>query len=441
MLVAVLIKLFRGDVEVPRVIVVGGGWAGCASALSAAKAGAEVVLLERSDMLLGTGLVGGIFRNNGRFTAAEEAIAMGGGELFELMDSLARHRNIGFPGHEHASLYSVVKIEPEVRELLKNRGVKMLFRARVIDVNVHEGKITSVVLDDKTETKGDCFVDSTGSAGVPANCVRYGNGCAMCILRCHAFRPRISITEKAGVKEFVGKRADGSLGAMSGSCELIKDSLSAGIQNELSKRGVVVIPLPKELVQRDKLNKKACVQYAIKEFAENLVLLDTGPVKLMAPFFSLEDLRRVHGFGWARYEDPIAGGIGNSIRFMAMAPRDNIMKVKGVDNMFCAGEKAGPQVGHTEALCTGLLAGHNAVRNLLQMECLEMPQGTSIGDYIAFVKERTKTEEGIKHRYTFSGGLYFKRMKERSIYSTNIGEIRERIGRMGLIGIFSKKLM
>ena len=54
--------------------------------LSARKQGAEVVFLERADMLLGTGLVGGIMRNNGRFTAAEEMIAMGGGELFQLTD-------------------------------------------------------------------------------------------------------------------------------------------------------------------------------------------------------------------------------------------------------------------------------------------------------------------------------------------------------------------
>ena len=43
-----------------KVIVVGGGWAGCSAALSAKKQGADVVLLERTDMLLGTGLVGGI---------------------------------------------------------------------------------------------------------------------------------------------------------------------------------------------------------------------------------------------------------------------------------------------------------------------------------------------------------------------------------------------
>ena len=53
------------------VIVIGGGWGGVAAALEAASLKAETLLLERTDMLLGTGLVGGIMRNNGRFTAAE----------------------------------------------------------------------------------------------------------------------------------------------------------------------------------------------------------------------------------------------------------------------------------------------------------------------------------------------------------------------------------
>ena len=77
-----------------KVIIVGGGWAGCAASISASKQGAEVTLLERTDMLLGTGLVGGIMRNNGRFTATEESIAMAGGEIFELIDRNCLHRNI-----------------------------------------------------------------------------------------------------------------------------------------------------------------------------------------------------------------------------------------------------------------------------------------------------------------------------------------------------------
>ena len=70
-----------------KVIIVGGGWAGCAAAVSAKKNGADVTLCERTDMLLGTGLVGGIMRNNGRFTATEEAIALGGGEIFQIVDT------------------------------------------------------------------------------------------------------------------------------------------------------------------------------------------------------------------------------------------------------------------------------------------------------------------------------------------------------------------
>ena len=60
-----------------KIIVIGGGWAGCSAALRARKAGADVTLFEKTDMLLGLGNVGGIMRNNGRYTAAEENIALG----------------------------------------------------------------------------------------------------------------------------------------------------------------------------------------------------------------------------------------------------------------------------------------------------------------------------------------------------------------------------
>jgi hypothetical protein len=426
---------------VPTVVIAGGGWSGCGAALSAAKAGADVVLLERTDMLLGTGLVGGIFRNNGRFTAAEEAIAMGGGELFELMDKMTRHKKPRFPGHEHASLYDVLNIEPQTRRVLEALGVKIVLETRAADVMMKGSQIVSIITDNKTKIDGDSFVDCTGTAGVPANCIRYGYGCAMCILRCHSFKQRISITEKAGVKEWTGKKADGTYGAISGACKLVKGSLSSQIQNKLNTEGVAIVPLPEELVKPDKLKTKACIQYALEEFAENLVLLDTGPAKLMTPFFPLEDLRRVPGFENARYEDPLSGGIGNSIRFMAMAPKDNALRVQGVDNLYCAGEKAGPHVGHTEATVTGLLAGHNAVRAAIGLELRRIPPETVVGDFISFVNTRTQTEEGMSQRYTFSGGVYFERMKKLGFYSTDTAQISERVEKAGVAGIFSEKLI
>ena len=101
-----------------KIIIVGGGWAGCAAAVSAKKQGAEVILIERTDMLLGTGLVGGIMRNNGRFTATEEMLAMSGGEMFQLTDQNSLHRDIDFPGHRHASLYNVATMEPVMAAII-----------------------------------------------------------------------------------------------------------------------------------------------------------------------------------------------------------------------------------------------------------------------------------------------------------------------------------
>jgi len=43
-------------------------------------------------MLLGTGLAGGIMRNNGRWTVTEEIIEMGGGQIFHIIDKLCLHK-------------------------------------------------------------------------------------------------------------------------------------------------------------------------------------------------------------------------------------------------------------------------------------------------------------------------------------------------------------
>lgn len=335
-----------------KVIVIGAGWAGCAAAIQAKKSGAKVTLIERTDLLLGLGNVGGIIRNNGRYTAAEEMIRLGAGDLFDVIDSCAKHKNIEFPGHKHATLYDVCKIEPEVRKYLINMGIEILFTSRVSEVELDESKIIGVYLQDGSLIEGDVFIEATGSTGPMGNCLRYGNGCSMCILRCPSFGPRISISKRAGVEDILGMRGDDSYGAMSGSCKINKDSLSDRIREELNKKGVVVIKIPKEDVNLDKLNMKVCQQYALKEFAENVILLDTGHAKLMSSYYPIEKLRKIEGLENAKYEDPYSGGIANSVRYLSMAPRDNAMKVKGINNLFVGGEKAGLFVGHTDGRVT-----------------------------------------------------------------------------------------
>ncbi|AKL95337.1 glucose-inhibited division protein A [Clostridium aceticum] len=425
----------------PKVVIIGGGWAGCAAAITAKKAGANVVIYERTDMLLGLGNVGGIMRNNGRYTAAEENILLGGNELFELCDECSRHKNIEFPGHQHANLYDVTIIEPKVRRLLQDKGIELYFQYRAIDIIKEGNKIKAIQLQDQSTVYGDVFIETTGSTGPMGNCLKYGNGCAMCILRCPSFGPRVSLSHKAGVEDILGQRANGSFGAFSGSCKLNKDSLSEEIVDALNSKGVYILAVPKEDINMDKLNMKVCQQYALKEYAENLILLDTGHAKLMAPFYPLEKLRRLKGFENARFEDPYAGGVGNSIRYLSIAPRNNGMKVKGIDNLLCAGEKGGLFVGHTEAMVTGSLAGHNSIRVLLGMPLLELPRNLACGDLIAYANEEILKEEGLKRRYTFAGADYFKRMKELNLYTIDRTSLKNKIERMNLLNIYNEKLV
>lgn len=424
-----------------KVIIVGGGWAGTGAAVAARNAGADVVVLERTDMLLGTGLVGGIMRNNGRFTATEEAIAMGGGEVFQTIDDNCRHKNIEFPGHKHASLYDIATIEPAIKKLLADKGIEVHTQARVTDVEAVDGKIISVTTADGTKYEGDVFVEATGSAGPMNNCTKYGNGCCCCVLRCPTFGGRVSLAGKLGIKEMMGQKADGSIGAMSGSCKLHKDSLAPSIVAELDETGVSVVPIPERLRKGEAaLATKACQQYALKEFNDNVILLDTGHAKLMSPFYPLDKLRQIPGFENARFEDPYAGGIGNSMRYMALSPRDNTLKVIGAENLFCGGEKAGLLVGHTEAIITGTLAGANAVRYANGKELIELPTSLAAGDAIAHVNDMMKTEDGIKKKYTFSGAQYFKRMQELGLYTTDVAAIKDRVAKAGMTDIYKVKV-
>lgn len=420
-----------------KVVVIGGGFAGCQAAIQARKMDAEVHIIERTDMLLGVGNVGGIMKNNGRFTASEELSYLGANEIIDIMDNLALHENIDFTGHKHASLTDIGKAEPEIRRFILSLGINIHFKSRGINVVVEDNSIVKIKLSDGTFVDGDVFIETTGSTGPMTNCNKYGNGCSMCVLRCPTFGGRESLSLKAGIKDIMGERANGTPGAMSGSCELPRESLSPELLEELATKGVATLPIPSEDINLDKLSQKVCQQYALKEFAENVILLDTGHIKLMTSYYPLEKLRKISGLENARYIDPLSGGTSNSIRYLASSPRDNTMKIKGLNNMFCAGEKSGFFVGHTEAMATGALAGFNTVKYLLGKPLLELPRELAIGDIIAFANETLDIENGKSLRHTFSGGEYFERMKELNLYTTDKEKIKDRVNSLSLLNIFN----
>ncbi|MFI3209568.1 MAG: FAD-dependent oxidoreductase [Peptostreptococcaceae bacterium] len=424
-----------------KIIVIGGGWAGCAAAIQAKKSGADVLILERTDMLLGLGNVGGIMRNNGRYSASEEMISLGANELFDIIDTNYTHKDIEFPGHKHATIYDVMKVERVVRDKVLEMGIEVKFISRVIDVNLDDNKIISVVLANNEEICGDAFIDTTGTSGPMGICEAYGNGCSMCVLRCPAFGGRVSITAKCGLTDMIGKRNTGEYGAFSGSMKLLKESLGQEIQDELNEKGSCVVPIPENMRNEEKLDIKVCQQYALKEFSENVVLIDTGHAKLMSPFYPIDKLRKIPGFEGAMIVDPYAGGKGNSIRYAAVAKRDSYMRARGICNLFVGGEKSGFYVGHTEAICTGTMAGYNASRYCADVYLFKLPTNILIGDFLSYSLEEFNKEDGNMKKFTFAGSIYFERMKELDFYTIDKEKIQNRIEECGLTDIFKKKVL
>lgn len=427
-----------------ELIVVGAGWAGCAAALAAAKKGLAVTLVERTDRLLASGLVGGIMRNNGRYTAAEELKLMGAGELIAIADAAARHRDLEFPGHRHATLYDVERVELPVERLLLKQGVKLLRQRRAVDVALKGQRIEAVEISGEDGGRellpGRCFIDATGTAGPQARCNRFGNGCAMCIYRCPTFGPRVSLAVKAGAVEHKIFRRGGTPGYFSGSCELEPTSLDRRLLSRLRKEGLIVMPLPQSTASNQKelmLQVKACRQYSSESYSQNLIMLDTGAIKLMAPFLPLELLRRLPGFERAVFRDPLGGSRGNSVRFSGAVGRDRRLIVPPLENLFAAGERAGLSLGHTEAIVTGTLAGYNAWRLVRGLEPVELPRLCVCGELIAFTGYEEKGGDSTAVIYNLAGGPLWERLQQLNLYSTDPAAISARLEKLGLLQIFA----
>ncbi|MFC1967925.1 FAD-dependent oxidoreductase [Chloroflexota bacterium] len=423
----------------PKVIVVGGGFAGCGAALAAAKGGAEVALIERTEMLIGVAVRSGETRGNGQFVAQHELRFLGGGELFDALESVKLHEGVKFPdAASHVFIFHTGLAEPLIKRIVNEAGVEVLLERRAMDVKKEGGRILSVKLEGGSWEEGDAFVDCTGSRGGISVCTKYGKGCVLCVVKCVAFGDRVGMVEKAGAKVFDRRRPDGTPGNLAAGLTLLKDTLSPELKERLEREGLIKIPLPSELVDYSKVGSMMAGRS--KEFVENLILSDIGPVAKISGILDMsqEQLRSMPGFENVQVEYPQAGKYYH-VGLVSIAFRDNSMKVEGIENLFCAGEKA----GHSSvdaAIATGYLAGHNAARVAFNQEPLVLPTSLALGDFIAYVTERFETEEGRNKPYIMSRGECWERIQKTGLYTDDLNELRSRVEKTGLLGVLSQKL-
>ncbi|MDP2727574.1 MAG: FAD-dependent oxidoreductase, partial [Dehalococcoidia bacterium] len=159
-----------------KVVVVGGGFAGCAAAVSAAKSGAQTTLVERTDMLLAGGIRAGRMNFEGKLVLAEEAKALGAEDIFAALESIVLHRS-NIIEEAHGYVYNTSLAEPTVRRTVEGAGVALRLEDRAVDVLREGDRVLAVKLESGDVLEGDSFVDCTGSTGGVSVCTAYGGGC------------------------------------------------------------------------------------------------------------------------------------------------------------------------------------------------------------------------------------------------------------------------
>jgi len=448
----------------PKVVVVGAGFGGISAAAVARKAGAEVTLVERTDELMGVGRYSGIFYNDGRQSGTEELKALGGGWIVDILENppvlLYPRTDMNWSAVDdlvqkvHANaIFHCMKAEVAIRKYLEDIGVELIFANKAVDVEVGKAQsaqgdlLLKVVLEKGQRIEADAFVDGTGGAGGIKICQEYGYGCVECNLRCNSFGDRVSIATKAGAPELRKIRDakhGGGFGGLSSACSFYDDSISPELLAEVKREGSAKIPVPPEVQNMTKIGLSTNLPYD-PSHVKSIKVAYPGFFKANGMvFMPLEDVRKLKGMEYARYSDPLGGGIGNAVRFMSMAPREDSLRVTGFRNLFVAGEKGGPNVGIQECMVTGALAGYNAARVAFGWDPLTLSRETVIGDFVAFVGEMMKTEKGLTATYSMTKPPYRTRMGEKGWWSKTVPqavvEAKARIEKLGLTGIMAQKL-
>ncbi|MBI2304982.1 MAG: FAD-dependent oxidoreductase [Chloroflexi bacterium] len=410
-----------------RVVVIGGGISGCSAAITAARAGVEVVLLERMDFISGLAPWSGeLFSSIARL----EAKLLGGGDLLRVMESLVLHHQKEFNIPYGCLTFDVTKVAEGIRRRVHEAGVQVALKSRVVDVERRGDRIQTVILANEQRIEGDTFVDATGNLGGVAVCQGQGQGCVLCYYGCNVFGDRVGISEKAGIPDVLDPAWPVYFPATLIAMQSLPPHLRHRIEEAAS--GYYYHPLPPDFIGRDLSSvwrrPDRPVATGITEDSFPVVNVGHAKVYLNLP---MTWLRLIPGFENTWLLNPVSAE-GQAASLGGTAPHDATLKVDGLANLFCAGLRAGRYDGVTEMVFTGDLAGHNAARTALGIEPLPLPPSTMLGYFIA------RVNKGHTYAQHPLDATPSREYQEAGLTTTKPEEIKVRLEQAGLLGIYQR---
>lgn len=159
------------------VVVVGGGPAGIAAAVSAARHGANTLLVERYGFLGGMGTAGGVTnfaglygKRNGEMTLLVRGVA---DDLLDRIGALGglNKPQDGMQGRIRVRSYDTSAYKIAADQLLLDAGVNLLFHAWAAAVIRDGDRIAALVVETKSgrqAIRANAFIDASGDADVAA---------------------------------------------------------------------------------------------------------------------------------------------------------------------------------------------------------------------------------------------------------------------------------
>ncbi len=148
------------------IIVIGGGFAGCGAALSAARNGAKVLLVERINALGGapcTEAINPFMRNATRMPESGKDEELSRGIILELIDAMTAENAT------RGNIFNPEYLKIVLNRKMKEAGVDLLFNSMLVSAKKEGGRVVSATVANKAglmELEADYFVDATGDAAL-----------------------------------------------------------------------------------------------------------------------------------------------------------------------------------------------------------------------------------------------------------------------------------
>lgn len=146
----------------PDVMVIGGGPAGCAAAYAAAKAGASVMLVEKSAFLGGLGTAALVPLLIGFHDGREFLVGDFGHELLYRMHTSGKHTFDLWP---NAEVIHAEALKRAYDDIMMEHGVQVLLTVNMVDALFEDGRIDVCVMSGKSglfAVRAKQYVDCTG---------------------------------------------------------------------------------------------------------------------------------------------------------------------------------------------------------------------------------------------------------------------------------------